>query len=79
MWRQLQSRQIVAGTVKGLHTLQSTGGIEPTKRQWTIGDLRLIENYEGKDKEVRYRTGASPFLFLCALESMLRILVKAGT
>ena len=79
MWRMLQRRQIVASPVKGLHTLQSTGGIEPTKKQWQVGDLRLLTQDEGKEKEVRYRAGANPFLFLMALESMLRTLAKAGS
>ena len=79
MWRKLQLRQTQADPVKGLHTLESTGGIEPGKRAWAIGDLRIIDENDAKGKEVQYHVRANPFLFLCALEVMLRTLTKAGS
>ena len=59
--------------------LESTGGIEPGKRAWNIGDLRLVESDQAKNKEVNDNAKANPFLFLCALEVMLRTLAKAGS
>ena len=80
MWRRLQLRQLMADPVRGLHTLESTGGIEPNKKQWMVGDLRLVDPAEdSKNKETSYQVKANPFLFLCALEVMLRTLTKAGS
>ena len=79
MWRKLQLRQTQADVVRGLHTLESTGGIEPGKRAWAIGDLRLVDENDAKGKEVLYHVKASPFLYLCALETMMRTLAKAGS
>ena len=64
VWRHLVTRQIRAEPVKGLHTLESTSGIEPSKRQWKVGDLRLIEENDAKGKEVSYRHNSNPFLFI---------------
>jgi hypothetical protein len=79
MWRHLLTRQLRAEEVRGLHTLESTSGIEPGKKQFTIGDLRLVTEEDRKGKEVQYRHNSNPFLFICCLEVMLRTLCKAGT
>ena len=71
-------RQIQADPARGLYTLESTGGIERGKRVWNIGDLRLVENDQAKNKEVNYNAKAFFCLFFCALEVMLRTLAKAG-
>jgi hypothetical protein len=79
MWRALKNRQLKAEAVKGLYTLESTSGIEPTKKQWKVGDLKLIDDSEVKNREVSYRHNSNPFLFLCCLEVMMRTLAKAGS
>ena len=61
MWRRLQLRQIMADPVRGLHTLESTGGIEPNKKQWAVGDLRLVDPAEdSKNMETNYQVRAVP-------------------
>ena len=56
MWRHLMTRQLRAEEVRGLHTLESTSGIEPGKKQFTVGKLRLATDEDSKGKEVQYTT-----------------------
>ena len=44
-----------------------------------MGELKLVEDEQSKGKEVNYNHKANPFLFVCALEVILRTLCKAGT
>ena len=79
MGTKLQTRQIQADPIKGIHTLQSTFGIELNKKHWKVGDLNFFDDAEQeKGKEINYKATASPFLFVCAIEVMLRTLAKAG-
>ena len=79
IWRKLQVRQIQAEQVKGLHTLESTGGIEPNKKTWDLPGLRLVDDSQAKGKQVHCQIKSNPHLFLYALEAMLRTLAKAGS
>ena len=80
IWRRLQTRQLQAEEIKGIHTLQTTGGIEPNKRQWKVGDFKFFDKDEmEKGKEQAFRVSTNPFLFLCAQEVQLRTLAKAGS
>ena len=78
LYRALQLRQIKAEPVRGLHTLESTQGIEPKKKIFKIGDLKLLTDADN-DKKTDYSHKANPFLFICGLEVMMRTLCKAGT
>ena len=48
MWRSKQHRQIQADPVVRLKTLESAHGIEPYKKLWEVGDLRLMTAEEQK-------------------------------
>ena len=53
MWRSLQNRQIQADPAVAFKALESTHGIEPYKKQWKMGDLRLMtaEDQKGGNKK----------------------------
>ena len=78
MWRSLQNRQIQADPVIGLKTLESTHGIEPWKKTWKMGDLRLLGPEDQKGSNKSYSLDANLFCFT-AVEVLLRTLAKAGT
>ena len=80
MWRQFQLRQIRADPVRGLKTLESTHGIEPNRTAKKMGTFRILDEAENpRPKTIQYQIGSNPFLFICALEVMLRTMTKAGT
>ena len=79
MWRQVQLRQIRADPVRGFKTLESTHGVGPNKKIRHIGDIRLMDDSEVvKSGTTQYQVRASPFLFLCVPEVMLRTLTTSG-
>ena len=79
MWRSLQNRQIQADPIVGLKTLESTHGIEPWKKTWNLGDFRLLGPEDQKGSSKSYSLDANPFLFLIAVEVLLRTLAQACT
>ena len=51
MWRHLMTRQLRAEEVRGLHTLESTSGIEPGKKQFTVENFGSSQTKTAKGKK----------------------------
>ena len=79
MWRSLLSRQITSSPIKALRTLHSTHGIEPVKKRLKVGQLDILTNEDKKTSNQSHGLNQNPFLWLLALENVLRSLCKAGS
>ena len=82
MYRKLQRRQGQAKPVRGLYTLEDRANLGEAKQRKRLfnNDFDLIDKSKPLDEDnPNYIANKSPFLFLIALEAMLRTFVKAGS
>ena len=82
MYRKLQRRQGQAKPVRGLYTLEDRANMGEAKQRKRLfnNDFDLIDKSKPLDEDnPNYIANKSPFLFLIALEAMLRTFVKAGS